>query len=235
MQNSSVLKNMLSTKPNMRIKLLGDSITHGVGGTGFAQNGEPIVAEFCRNPDGYCWAKNFKDYLEKGFNCSVTNNACTGTTIQFIINNFDKLVDPEDDFIICTIGTNNRHKFFKDGEKPTREEYGLEFYNYIVKLCDMLKAANKEFLFIANIPSSAQNEKDGEEFWRILHMDDINAIYKSAANKHGFSFISLYDLFCEYCKNNNIDHESLLCDGLHPNDRGYDIMYELLLKAFCFE
>ena len=31
-----------------RIKLLGDSITHGVGGDGFVQDGEHIVNEFSR-------------------------------------------------------------------------------------------------------------------------------------------------------------------------------------------
>ena len=32
-------------KGSARIKLLGDSITHGVGGTGFIQNGEPILID----------------------------------------------------------------------------------------------------------------------------------------------------------------------------------------------
>lgn len=46
---------------NTKIKLVGDSITHGQGGTGFAQNGEYIASVFgnkyYRNPNGYCWAK----------------------------------------------------------------------------------------------------------------------------------------------------------------------------------
>ena len=41
------IKNLsLELKAGARIKLLGDSITHGVGGDGFSQNGEHIVAEF---------------------------------------------------------------------------------------------------------------------------------------------------------------------------------------------
>ena len=42
-------KAISSVKP-VKIKLLGDSITHGVGGTGFQQNGEHIVGDFYRNP-----------------------------------------------------------------------------------------------------------------------------------------------------------------------------------------
>ena len=56
------LKNALKSGRSLQIKLLGDSITHGVGGSGFEQNGEPIVAGFARNPHGFCWAKLFKEY-----------------------------------------------------------------------------------------------------------------------------------------------------------------------------
>ena len=58
---ASVFSKIILSDKKINIKLLGDSITHGVGGTGFVQNGEPIVAGFARNPDGYCWAKQFKE------------------------------------------------------------------------------------------------------------------------------------------------------------------------------
>ena len=44
------------------IKLLGDSITHGVGGSGFCQDGERIVEGYARNTKGYCWAKLLKEH-----------------------------------------------------------------------------------------------------------------------------------------------------------------------------
>lgn len=225
-----LLKDLLSAKKNTRIKLLGDSITHGVGGTGFNQNGYNFIDGFSRNPDGHCWANRFKKHMENAFDCSVVNNACSGTTIEFIINNFDVLVDKDDDLIICTIGTNNRHLYSDGNNKPTREEFGTKFYNNVVKLYNMFDAIGKTVIFMANIPASVTSEQDGINFWRILHMNDINAIYKKAAEKHIFPLISMYDLFTEYCESNNVALDSLLCDGLHPNDTGYDVMYDLLLK-----
>ena len=159
------------------------------------------------------------------------NNACTGTKIDFVINNFDTLVSPDDDIVICTIGTNNRHQFKKDGPRRDREDKGREFYNYVLELNSLLKESGKEYILIANIPASAENERDKEDFWRILHMDDINAIYKRANEKLGFNFISMYDLFSSYLKENNVELDSLLADGLHPNDDGYTVMYNLLLAA----
>ena len=90
---SNVTEIFLSAaKSGARIKLLGDSITHGVGGAGFMQDGEHIVAEFSRNKNGFCWAKLFREYLLEKYGCEVVNNACTGTNIQFVIENFETLV-----------------------------------------------------------------------------------------------------------------------------------------------
>lgn len=223
---------LINANKHFRIKLLGDSITHGVGGTGFAQNGVHIVTEFSRNPDGYCWANSFKKHMEATYDCEVVNNACTGTKIDFIIEHFDTLVDKTDDLVICTIGTNNRHRYFKDfpGGKPAREDIGADFYGKIFKLHDMFKNAGVSVVFVANIPATAQNEQDRDDYWRVLHMDDINAMYKHAQSKLGFPFISMYDLLSAYCTDTKTPLEDLLPDGLHPGDRGYDVMFDLITK-----
>lgn len=218
-----------------RIKLLGDSITHGVGGTGFCQNGEFITEDFARNKDGFCWAKLFKDYLCDKYDCEVVNNGCTGTNIEYVINNLDKLLDEQDELVICMIGTNNRHQYKGALPKKTREEMANAFYFNVLKLNEMIAKKVKDVIFMANIPASAQNESDGIDsggnfYWRILHMNDINAIYKKAQQKAGFMFISMYDLLSEYISNFGVKIEDLLGDGLHPNDKGYQIMFELLKK-----
>ena len=228
---TDILKNKLNSKKSLRIKLLGDSITHGLGGTGYSPTEEHIAGKFHRNNKGHCWANSFRDFMKEKYGCSVINNGCSGILIEFIIEHFDELVEPADDFVICTVGTNNRRQYFTEEPKATREEYGTQFYNNIVKLNDMFEAAGKKVIFVANIPAAACNEVDKETFWRILHMDDINEIHKRASVNCGFPLISLYDLFMQYCNDNNITVESLLYDEVHPNDAGYDVMFKLLLEA----
>lgn len=231
--NQEVIKifsRVILSDRTIRIKLLGDSITHGAGGTGFAQNGEPIVADFARNPDGYCWAKLFKEYMESQFDCVVVNNGCSGTKIEFIIDNFDKLVDENDDIIICTIGTNNRNQYFDEFPKCTRREYMENFYNNIITLHNKFKDFNKNVIFVANIPAASKKEQDGENFCRLFHMNDVHDLYVKASAVCGFPLISLYTSFLEYCEIKNIELDSLLFDGLHPNDAGYDVIFKLLLK-----
>lgn len=215
----------------VQIKLLGDSITHGVGGTGFEQNGEAITAGFARNPDGYCWANHFKQHLEATLPCRVINNACTGTKIEFVIDRFEELVSPEDDLVLCIIGTNNRHQYFSEGSKKTREIMTEDFSRNIEILYGKFQAAGIPVIFVANIPASEENEKDGEDYWRILHMQDIHDLYASAAEKLEFPLIDLFSLWNGYCAKNGIDPDSLLSDGLHPNDLGEDVIFALMMKA----
>ncbi len=216
----------------IRIKLLGDSITHGVGGTGWEQCGVHIIGEFYRSPKSYCWAKLMSDFLESQYNCEVVNNGCSGTRIEFVLENFDTLVDPEDDIVICTIGTNNRHRYFDEGDKPERAEFAKEFYENIKRLDTRFKARGCDYILVANIPAAAENEKDGENYWRTLHMNDIHDLYTKAHFECGFPFIDLYTLFLTECEHTGVPFESLLADGLHPNDRGYDVMFKLLLREF---
>ena len=222
-------KVILSDK-KVRIKLLGDSITHGVGGSGFAQNGGWIVNGFSRNPDGFCWAKLFKEHMETSYNCEVVNNACTGTNIQFIRSNFDLLVEEEDDIIICTIGTNNRHQYKSTGERVEKKAFMERFYFEILGLYETFRSHGKNVIFVANIPASEQNEMDGADYWRILHMNDIRNCYLKASAECGFPLVSMYDAFLDHCEAKNISVSSLLKDGLHPNDEGYQVMFDLIMK-----
>lgn len=232
MKNASeIFNSILNSKEKITVKLLGDSITHGVGGEGFEQIGEHIVTCFSRSPHSYCWANLFRDYMLEKYGATVINNACTGTKIEFIIEHFDELVSPCDDVVICTIGTNNRHWMIEDGPKPDRDVYFEQFYGNILKLHELFVKAEKAVILVANIPASAANEQDTHLFWRVLHMDDINAAYKRAATDLDFPFISMYDLFNGYCAENSVSVNELLCDGLHPNNRGYDVMFSLIKGA----
>ena len=226
-----ISKVVLSDK-KLKIKLLGDSITHGVGGTGYNENGEHIILNYARNTDGYCWANLFKKHMESHYNCSVVNNACSGTAIEHIIDSYDQLVDSDDDIVICAIGTNNRSQRFDNPPKRTKQEHMKYFYNKIIKLYYMLKEDGKDVIFIANIPASVENEKDGSFFWRLFHMNDVNDIYMKASITCGFPFVSLYSLFMEYCNLKDRTVESFLDDTVHPNDEGHSVIFRLLMKEF---
>lgn len=231
---AKIFSRVVLSEKTLRIKLMGDSITHGVGGTGFAQNGERINDKFARNPDGFCWAKLLKEHMESQYNCLVVNNGCTGTSIEYVIAHFNELVDDEDDIIICTIGTNDRHQFMKDAPMRGKEKWMEKFYNNIKTLQQMFKDAGKTVVFMANIPASPGNEEDNltceKPYIRYFHMCDVCDMYTKASYEFGFPLIRLYPRFIEYCETHGITVSSLLADGLHPNDRGYEVMFGLIIE-----
>lgn len=229
---ADVLGSVLASRKNVKIKLLGDSITHGVGGEGWAQTGEVIVEGWAQSPDSFCWANMFRDYMKEKYSAKVVNKACTGTAVEFIIKHFQTLVDADDDIIVCTIGTNNRHQTMTSGERMSREVMMSNFYENVKKLAALIDDMKIPVIFMANIPASQSNEQDGADYWRILHMNDINDAYKRLERECGATVVSLYDSFTAYCEKNGLPVDRLLGDGLHPNNEGYRVMFDLIVEAF---
>lgn len=226
-----MIHHVLKNKSNPKIKLIGDSITHGVGGSGWEQNGKVVYKDFAQSPNSYCWGNLLRDHMKEKYGATVVNNGCTGTTVEFVTRHVPELVDDDDDLIICTIGTNNRHQYFADGEKPAKEAFLEALCEKISRMYAVFCDKGIPTIFIANIPASEANEQDGEDYWRILRMSDVNECYKRLAREQGAAVLSLYDLISAYCKENNTSIDALLCDGLHPNDEGYRVMFEQLVKA----
>lgn len=226
---NNVMNKLILSDTTINIKLLGDSITHGQGGTGFAQTGDLIYdagwASWRVNLNGHCWANSLKECFEDKFNCLVKNYGMTGAnseTIKVAIQN-NKLVEDTDDIIILCVGTNDRNIGNASGDK-------LRLYNNISTIVDLIKSKGKKVILMSNIPSSIENETDNKAF----HMEDVDHIIMKIASEKAMEYISIYKLFIEYCKSKNITIDSLLKDGLHPNDDGYDVMFYLICTALGF-
>lgn len=60
-------------------------------------------------------------------------------------------------------------------------------------------------------------------------MNDIHDLYMKASVEQGFACVDLYTSFLGYCESRGLTLDSLLADGVHPNDAGYKAMFELML------
>ena len=212
-----------------QIKLLGDSITQGVGGTNFAQDGDVIVSNNSTtwrvNTGGYCWANLFKTYLERKFGCSVKNYGTRGVRsyqIKEWIEN-GNLIEEDDDLIILMTGTND--KWATDSYTIEDLKSNLE---WIITWCR--KNGKKLILMSAPLSSVQQDTtyQDGTEVK--YHNEDIDHAYKAVCHKHNMGYISMYQRMLEYCDLTGTEPDTVLFDGLHPNDKGYYMMYKILMR-----
>ena len=221
----TLLPKLVNKTKTYKIRLIGDSITAGVGGSGYnatsSGGGQQIIGNVYQNIAGHCWANSLKDYLETKFSSvTVLNWGYSGATAQFIYQNINKFVFQDDNLIICMIGTNNR----TSGDL-NRLYINLEnIVNYICNLQIPL-------VLMSSIPASLSNESDSIY---TMHMEDINMIITAIAKNKQIPLISVYNLMKEYLKYTNTSLDSILVDGLHPNDTGYDIMNQLISNALGF-
>lgn len=233
---------------NYRICLLGDNITQGMGSSGFQQydavidgktynvrgngpnnpNATPDykIGEYLWSSggrrwyealDGNGWAHLFKNYMNEKFNIIVRNFGMSGINsgdLKYFINNF---MDTKFNFdcVVLMIGTNNR-------EVGNLESLYADMNDFI----KTIKNYGKDLIIMACIPASIANEKTFS-----VHMEDVHNALRNISYENKIPFISVYNLFIDYCSHKGIKIDTLLSDGLNPNNEGYQVMFQLISNA----
>ena len=212
-----------------QIKLLGDSITHGVGGTGFAQDGETIPdpnTAFKVNTSGYCWANLFKQYIESKYASTVINFGTRGIRSYDILRRLEAdngYVTDADKLLVVMIGTNNKWATTADTLEDLK--------NDIQWLVDWCAENDKKVILVSAPMSSVASDTQYSDGSAVkFHNEDIDHVYGEVAHKNNMNYVPMYQRMVEYCDLKDIDIATIFDDGLHPNDKGYYIMYKLLMK-----
>ncbi len=194
------------------ILCFGDSITFGLGESGG-------------------WVGKLKNYFEpKGEHHGVFNLGVCGDTSGDLLERLDieaearvKYIYPEDKYtIIIAIGINDSKGIRKAEQfciKP--EKFKKNISNLILKS----KKYTKDILFVGLTPI---NEKITFPFEETYFSNEIikkyNSIIKDCCKKNKVGFI---DLFEDMSKK---DYKKMLSDGLHPNSKGYDFIFNKVKK-----
>ncbi len=215
---SNIISSLYNSNVNTHIKFLGDSITAGQGGTGYSPKGETIMTDsrgntFKANEQGYCWANLMKSYLESKFNCSIKNWGVSGKDSGWLNLYKEQLIENEDEILVVCFGTNDRSNN-TDTFSNLRN-----FVNYSNNL-------GKKVILMSNIPASLSNEANYS-----VHMEDIDNRINYLATTLNTEYVSLFKLMKQYLKYTDTTLDSILNDGLHPNDNGYKIMFELISNS----
>ena len=238
-------KLVLPDRP-LRIKLLGDSITHGCGVPSFKEDGDLICSGYPerRNTKGYCWANLFAEYMRNTCGCEVVNNAICGTGIETAIDCFDELIDDEDDIVMIMYGANNRHEFFSAGTEPsrTREQFMRSYLSQVAILREKLEKAGKDYVFLSGPSDSLHSEMtvkrydDTSGFVRHIHMWDIDTMLMKDSVENKYPFIPVYANMMRYFAYRGADPRDYRewvepAGFVHLNEVGSRLVFRLVVEG----
>ena len=239
---SSNIYNLTSILNDKAVTLIGDSITAGQGSSTYVSWSETKdgvnyvfrgnapdkpnaeedyqVGELLLQDGTWSWyesisangyAQKLKKYLTEKFNCTVHNRACAGINSETMLANYKRWTE-DSDIVFIMIGTNNRSTTTKN-----------KFYTDLCEIVRGLLAKGKIPVLLSSIPATNENET-GKPY----HMEDVAININKVAEMFGVIHYSFFNDIQRYCNEKNIELSSLLADGLHPNDKGYEVMYRLL-------
>ena len=189
---------------NVKIKIIGDSITAGYG---IGQD--------------KAWSGLLKTYFESVYSCTVTINAQSGKSSQWVVDNISTLIDDTDNILLLMIGTNNRY---------SEDSYNNLIPNlqYIYNYC---RERNINFIPIVP-PISTPEGTNGESLEsRTYHMDNIVHKITSFCYDNKLNFIDTYENLYDTILISKQDINSYFIDGLHPTADTSYLLFRLICKG----
>lgn len=224
---ASVMSKLILPNKNYTVKLIGDSITQGVGSSDYDASGEVVISDnptaWSRNVGTKSWAAMFQARVANE-SVSVINNGVRGCSTHQILYYWDQLIDGDEDIVIVMLGTNNRTTADNENFSYTKQS----FYDELQKIKNTLESNGSEVIFMSAPPASASNEsQSGIHF----HMNDVDDVIAKFAADNNMEYISLYKKTLDYMQFSGAELSDLLADGLHPNDKLHALMYGWIIEG----
>lgn len=201
-----------------KITFIGDSIIAGLGGTGYdateSGGGDFLInygVDRYVNLLGTCWVNSMISYISTVYgNNNVKNHGVGGITTAGLYNNFDALVG-DAEMLIISVGTNNHDNL-------------SQIDSYLPQIAEKCIANNIKFMIMTNTPN---NTAEADEYTA------VKGHIVSVCNSLGIPVYDMYSEFEMYLKLKGLSLTDVLnSDGIHPNDAGYAIMFDIAKKLF---
>lgn len=181
---------------------------------------------------GKGWADRLKVYFESKdfyntfYNLGIPGDSSTGLLGRFEIELRARVQYnyPEDRFIILiAIGTNDS----RDSGSPEKMHTTPEAYEKnISKLVSLASKHSKEIVLIGLPPVDESIMPYEGKYYSNEAIAKFNDILKKIAKEKKLLFCDTYGTFIR-----QKDCRKSFVDGIHPNEKGHDIMYEMI-KGF---
>ena len=208
----------------MNILIFGDSITYGVLDTkgGWVARLKEFVDEKILDSIG----NGHGEYYRAIYNLGIPGDKIEDLLKRINIEAASRLDEPEYNIetrMVFAIGTNDSQWLFKESKPRVTIE---QFEKNLNQLIAEARKYVKEIIFVGLLP--VDEAKTDPVPWNQLKsyrntlVKKYNDVIERVAKKEGIYFIEIFNLF------SGKDYKSLMIDGLHPNNEGHKVMFEVV-------
>ncbi len=170
--------------------------------------------------DNLGWVERLRREISKK-DTYAYNLGISGDNSEYLLERFDNEIESRWDkndgelIIIISIGINDSQ--FVISQKKTRTEIG-EFKKNMWKLFEKAKKLTDRLVFVGltNINEKITLKLDGDKIYKSEYVKKYNSIIEELCKAENILFIPLFDLL----------KESDLEDGLHPNSKGHEKIFQ---------
>lgn len=194
------------------IAVFGDSITFGRGDDGSRG-----------------WAGRLQSYFEgKGRGNAFYNLGIPGDTSGALLKRMDtecrarltKLSKQDKFIIVVAIGLNDSRFLGQFGNPQTTAE---QFRKNIKKISEIAKKYADKIVFVGLTPVDEELTSPYTDVYFLnKRVEEFNRILRENSDSNSFLFIDVYG------KLSKKSLKGVLDDGLHPNAKGYELMYKII-------
>ena len=181
------------------------------------------------------WVHRLKKHFEtQDFYNILYNLGVPGDSSSDLLERFETEIkaraqpsSPDDKFLILiAIGTNDSIGLGSsdDIEKPLKD-----YEKKINKMAKIAKEYTDKIVFLGLPPVDESSMPYRDAYFDNKAIEKFNDTMKDVAEKNDALFCDIYERFTE-----NKDYSQFFVDGLHPNDKGYKLMYKAI-KEFLTE
>ncbi|MGN7311450.1 SGNH/GDSL hydrolase family protein [Alkalicoccobacillus gibsonii] len=148
----------------------------------------------------------------------VKNWAASGRDTKWMVDNRTTLIENADTIVWEQMGANDRSAY-------TLEEVKAQHRLFI----QYAKDRGKEVILSSS--QAVENSNDYNVANRKFYAIDLDRAFRDLSDVEGVYFASVYDGFIKYLQyNRETTISELLSDAQHPNDFGYQVLFEHLMQ-----
>lgn len=148
------------------------------------------------------------------------NYGVSGAGTTYVLDNINGLLDGDESIVMCLVGSNDRIP-----NSSSDDIHELENNLKLIYLSILDKGAHP--VMLSSTPASVSNEVDLQ---RDFDKGDVDSATMAAASTFGYEHIDVYNYILEYCEMTGTPIDSLLADGVHPNDEGYRLAFNYISR-----